>query len=129
MEYAKSKRTNDGVMYNVVSTSIINSGLSWINRESNLYNKSKNDNSFWFFYRADLSKANNPNRNFTEIMFYDVNFSQSKLTGSIFNKCYLESSNFNQAFLESSSFESSNLISANFSDAKLAGKENGKVIP
>lgn len=119
MEYARSKRNNDAVMYDAVSTSIINSGLNWINRESNLYNKSKNDNLFWFFYRADLSKANTPNLNFTEMMFYDVNFSQSKLTGCIFNKCYLESSNFNRAFLESSSFESSNLISANFSDAKL----------
>lgn len=118
-EFAKSKRNNDEVLYDAVSTTIINTGLNWINREVELLSKSKNDNSLWFFYRADLSKANAPNVNFVDVMFYDVDLSNSKLTGGVFDRCYLESSNFNGSNLESSSFKDANLITGNFNKTKL----------
>ena len=118
-DYAKSERKETKSVYNPVSTTILITGLDWIQKEINMFEKKMSDKDLWLFYKADLRQANCTNKDFSKLWFANVNFNSSILQACVFNDTYLEKANFCNSDLYNTKFIEAIVRSANFTNALL----------
>lgn len=113
-DYAKTKRMNTKSNYDLVSSTIMTTGLDWMEKESELFDKNALDVELWFLNQADLSKTNCNNKNCDGLYCSDVNFNSSNLQSCTFNNAYLQKADFRNSNLVWTEFSGASIIKALF---------------
>ena len=118
-EFAAAPRIPTEDDKDVVSTAILKTAIEWSSKENSLLQKSPQDPSLWFLYRAKISKAYAPSSRLEGVQFYDADLNRAILNSSNLSNAYMERSNLEQASLESCNLTNANLIKANLNKARL----------